>query len=86
MTQKDYLAVEFPDDLPAIQRLRSEDQVFDEICEDLELLGRDIALFSEEEIASENGLHLDYLESAQALRQEIVEILHSKGNSAADGS
>ena len=86
MTHKNYLAAEFPDDLPALQRLRLEDQVFDEICEDLELLDRDISLFSEEEIASGNGLYLDYQESAQALRQEIVEILHSKGNFVADGS
>lgn len=83
MTQN-YLATEFPDDLPAIQRLRSEHPVFDEICGDLELLGRDIGRFSDVEKTLEQGLYLDCLESARALRREISEILQSQDNSGAD--
>lgn len=84
MTQKDYLAIEFPNDLPKVLRLRSEDPIFDEICGDLELLGQDVELLSAKEGVPEDGAHLDILESMQALRQEIVEILLRKGNAAAD--
>jgi hypothetical protein len=84
MTQKDYLAIEFPNDLPTVLRLRSEDPVFDEICGDLELLGQDFESLSAKEGLLEDGAHLDILESMQALRQEVVEILLSKGNAVAD--
>lgn len=82
MTQESYIASEFPGDLPAIQRLRSENSVFDEICDDLELLGRDRALFSDEERLPKQGAYLDVLESIQALREEIVEYLHTNGSPA----
>jgi hypothetical protein len=85
MTQESGIASEFPGDLPAIQRLRSEDPVFAEICDDLELLGRDLALFSEEERLRKQGAYLDIQESIQALRQELIEILRRRSNSAADG-
>lgn len=84
MTQKDYLAIEFPNGLPAVLRLRSEDPVFDEICGDLELPGQDVELLSAKEGVLEDGAHRDILESMQALRQEIVEILRRKGNATAD--
>jgi len=83
MIQESYIAAEFPGDLPAIQRLRSENSVFDEICDDLELLGRDLALISEEESPEKQGVYRDVLESFQALREEIVEFLHCKSNPVA---
>ncbi len=85
MTKDSYVASEFPGDLPAIQRLRAEDSVFAEICDDLELLGRDLALFSEKESLRKQGAYLDIQESIQALRQEITETLRLRSNSAADG-
>ena len=83
MTQASNIAAEFPNDLPAIQRLRSENSVFDEICNDLELLGRDLDLFSEKESLGKQGEYRDVLDSFQALREEIVEFLHTNANPAA---
>ncbi len=84
MTQESYIASEFPDDLLTIQRLRLKDSVFAEICEDLELMGRDIALFSKAERLGNQGAYPDILESIQALREEIVEFLQRNGKPAVD--
>lgn len=84
MKTKSYIAAEFPDDLTAIQRLRSENMAFGEICDDLELLGRDLALFSKAEKLRNTGACLDVQESYQALRQELAELLLRNAKSAAD--
>ena len=84
MTQASYIAAEFPIDFLAIQRLRLEDSVFAEICEDLELMGRDLALFSEAERLGDRGAYSDIQESIHALRNEFVEYLHCKVRPAVD--
>jgi uncharacterized protein YdcH (DUF465 family) len=84
MTQVSYITAEFPGDLLAIQRLRSEDSAFSEICDDLELLGRDLALFSDNESLPKQGAYFDILESILALRQELVEFLQRDVKSSAD--
>jgi uncharacterized protein YdcH (DUF465 family) len=83
MTRQSYIETEFPNDLSAIQKLRSENSVFAEICDDLELMGRDLALFSDDESLPEQGVYLDILESIQALRQELAELLQRHVKSAA---
>ena len=80
MTQENYITTEFPNDLVAIQKLRLVNSVFDEICEDLELMGRDLALFSEGERLQNHGAYLDVQESYQALRNELVEFLRRTGH------
>lgn len=80
MTQENYITTEFPNELLAIQRLRLANSVFDEICDDLELMGRDLALFSEEERLRNHGTYLDVQESYQALRIELAEFLRRRGH------
>ena len=80
MEQHSYVISEFPDDAQTIQRLRPVNSVFDEICEDLELLGRDLARFSEEDRLMNQGEYLDARESYQALCQELAEILRRESN------
>ena len=75
MTQENYITTEFPNDLRAIQKLRLANSVFSEICDDLELMGRDLALFTEEERLGNHGTYLDVQESYQALRTELAEFL-----------
>ena len=84
MAQESYISAQFPDELQAIRRLRSENPVFNEICDDLDLLGRDIALFSGEQRLSEQGAYLDILESIQALHHELVEFLQRTVKPIAD--
>jgi len=80
MKQESYIAAEFPGDFQAIQMLRSRNSVFDEICNDLELLGQELALFSEEESLRTQGAYCDVVESMQALRLELVELLRRKSS------
>lgn len=78
MTQTSCIATEFPAELSAIKSLRSQSVVFNEICDDLELLGRDIALFSGLSVNVRNQKQDEYRDtqlSYQALRQEISEFL-----------
>lgn len=84
MAQESYISAQFPDELQAIRRLCSENPVFNEICDDLDLLGRDIALFSGEQRLSEQGAYLDILESIQALRHELFEFLQRNVKPNAD--
>ncbi|MBV1895942.1 MAG: hypothetical protein KUG70_05745 [Rhodobacteraceae bacterium] len=75
MAQDSDIAADFPDDIVAIRKLRLANLVFNEVCEDLELMSRDLALFSEEERRQKQGRYLDVHESYQALREELVEFL-----------
>lgn len=78
MIEVSYIAAEFPDRFLAIQRLCLKHSTFAEICDDLELMGRDLASFPKAERLGEQGAYSDIQESLQALREELVEYLHCK--------
>lgn len=84
MRQHSNVFTEFPDDLKAIRKLRSMDLVFNEICEDLEVMGQEIALLTEEQRLSTQGVFLDVNDSYRALRQELAEYLRKKGNTTTE--
>lgn len=86
MTQDSYLAAEFSDDLLTIQQLRSENADVDDICKDLEILGRELAVFSKPERQLYRRGYLDIKESYLALRQELTEILKKQGGTCAGDS
>lgn len=77
MSHSHNIPAEFPDDLFVIKKLRSVDFNFNEICEDLELLGRDLAEMTREKSERTHQFYTDTQESYQALRQEIVDYLGS---------
>ena len=76
MNEHNYIAVEFPDDLSVIQELRSVSFAFSEICDDLELMGRELAQHSSVNSGQSQDIYLDACESYQALRRESDEYLH----------
>lgn len=86
MARENLFAAEFPDDLATIQKLRSEDTTFAEICEDFELLTRELTLICGDKSPQTQGVCLDLAESLYALRQELAEILSRQRNSTTGGS
>jgi hypothetical protein len=75
MTQDSCIGTEFPGEVLAIQRLRSDNSVFNEICEDFEMMGQELAGFSKGERLRNPDIYLDLQESYQALHQELVAVL-----------
>lgn len=66
---------EFPNDLPAIRNLRATNTTFNEICDDFELLGRELTQTKGENSDQMNKIRVDVQESYDALRKEIADLL-----------
>ena len=65
----------FPDDVDTIATLCSVNPVFDEICNDFQLMYAELRKATKEEPLDSNSAHSQAWESYSALRDEIAEIL-----------